>query len=91
MDANGINKMSQLPEPTIGIASARALIDFFQTYNMSPKDLAIRFNVSETLLTEEEQRLPISLYEKIWQLAEQKSADPALGLTMAELYTFEDI
>jgi AraC-like DNA-binding protein len=91
MAANGINKMSQLPEPTIGIASARALIDFFQTYNMSPKDLAIRLNVSETLLTEEEQRLPISLYEKIWQLAEQKSEDPALGLTMAELDTFEDL
>jgi AraC-like DNA-binding protein len=83
--------MSQLPEPTVGIASARALIDFFQTYKMSAKNLADALNVNENLLTEEEQRLPISLYEQMWQLAELKSGDPALGLTMADMDTFEDL
>lgn len=91
MARNGINIMSQYPEPTVGIASARALIDFFQAFKMQPKDLALELNIDECILTEEEQRLPISLYETIWKLALDKSQDPALGLTMAEQDTFEDL
>lgn len=83
--------MSQNPEPTVGIASARALIDFFLNYKMQPKDLALKLGINETLLTEEEQRLPISLYERLWHLAQEVSQDPALGLTMAEQDTFEDL
>lgn len=91
MARNGINIMTHAPEPTVGIASARALIDFFQTFDMSSKDLANNLDVEEALLTEEEQRLPISLYERIWKLAQEKSQDPALGLTMADNDTFEDL
>lgn len=83
--------MPQTPEPTVGIASARALIDFFQTFNMSTKELAKELAVEESILTEEEQRLPISLYEKLWDLAHTKSQDSALGLTMVEHDTFEDL
>lgn len=91
MTRNGISTMSQAPEPTVGIASARALIDFFQTFNMSTKDLASELSVDEAILSEEEQRLPISLYEQIWALAQTKSQDPALGLSMVEHDTFEDL
>lgn len=78
-------------EPTVGLASARALIEYFQTFDMSTEDVADALGIPHQLLTEEEQRLPISLYQRIWQLAIFKSQDSALGLNMALQDTIQDL
>ena len=78
-------------EPTVGLASARAVIEYFQNFNMSIEDLAESLGVDSNLLTEEDQRLPISLYRGIWELAVDVSQDPALGLNMAQEDTIQDL
>ncbi|EAT13699.1 AraC family transcriptional regulator [Bermanella marisrubri] len=83
--------MSSQPEPTIGIASARALIEYYQNFDWSPSDIARHLGCDIALLTEEEQRLPYNLYERIWQLAKELSHDEALGLTIASKDTFADL
>ncbi len=88
----GLNsKMSAYKEPTVGLASARAIIEYFHHFNMDSAKLASELGVSETLLTEEDQRLPLSLYQKIWQLALDKSQIPDLGLRIAQEEGIEDL
>jgi AraC-like DNA-binding protein len=83
--------MTVTKEPTVGLASARAIIDYFQHLNMSPAQLADELNVDEALLTEEDQRLPLSIYQKIWELAVTKSQKPELGLCIAQQESYEDL
>jgi len=83
--------MTSQPEPTIGIASARALIEYYQHFDMMPDDIAKAVQCDLALLTEEEQRLPISLYQRLWTLAKELSKDESLGLTMAAQDTFADL
>lgn len=78
-------------EPTVGLASARAIIDYFHHFEMDVNDLASALKVEPILLTEEDQRLPITLYKAIWSLAIEKSQEPALGLKMALEDSIEDL
>lgn len=78
-------------EPTVGLASARAIIEYFQKFDMTVEDLANELGVDAEVLTEEDQRLPISLYRNIWSLALERSQDPALGLNMAQEDTIQDL
>ncbi len=83
--------MSVSPEPTVGIASARAIIEYFQHFNISPQKLATLLGVNESLLTTEDQRLPISLYHQIWETALEHSKAPELGLLMAQQEGRDDL
>lgn len=83
--------MNATSEPTVGLASARAIIDFFLQFNMDSQALARELNIDETLLTEADQRLPISIYHAIWDLAIQKSQCPELGLSIAQNEGIEDL
>jgi len=85
------NKMSASKEPTVGLASARAIIEYFQHFNMSTAQLAQELKVDESILTEEDQRLPLSLYQEIWHLALDKSQVPELGLRIAQEESSEDL
>ena len=78
-------------EPTVGLASARAIIEYFNNFDMTAEQLAHELNVESCMLTEEDRRLPISLYRRIWSLAIEKSQDPALGLNMAQEDTIQDL
>lgn len=83
--------MHALSEPTVGLASARAIIDFFQQFNMDTKALAAELGVEESVLTEADHRLPISIYHAIWDLAVKKSNRPDIGLTIAQNEGIEDL
>jgi len=83
--------MSVYKEPTVGLASARAIIDYFQHFNMDTAQLAAALNVDESMLIEEDQRLPLSIYQEIWQLALEKSQTPELGLCIAQEDGIEDL
>jgi len=83
--------MNATSEPTVGLASARAIIDFFLQFNMDSQALARELNIDENLLTEADQRLPLSIYHAIWDLAIKKSQCPELGLSIAQNEGIEDL
>ena len=74
--------MNATSEPTVGLASARAIIDFFLQFNMDSQALARELNIDENLLTEADQRLPLSIYHAIWDLAIKMLIEDADGLDM---------
>jgi AraC-like DNA-binding protein len=83
--------MHALSEPTVGLASAQAIIDFFLQFNMDTHALAKELGIEETLLSEADQRLPLSIYHAIWDLAVKKSQCPELGLSIAQNEGIEDL
>ncbi len=76
--------MPALSEPTIGLSSARALIQRFEKYDIDTQQLAARLNIARSLLEENDSRLPISVYTQLWAYAIEISQDPMLGLTLAQ-------
>lgn len=83
--------MHALSEPTVGLASAKAIIDFFQQFNMETKALANELGIEESMLTDADQRLPISVYHAMWDLAVEKSNRNDIGLTIAQNEGIEDL
>lgn len=83
--------MHALTEPTVGLASAQAIIDFFLQFNMDSLALAKELGIDESLITEADQRLPLSIYHSIWDLAIKKSQCPELGLSIAQNEGIEDL
>ncbi len=83
--------MHALSEPTVGLASAQAIIDFFLQFNMDTKALASELGIDEALISEADQRLPLSIYHSIWDLAIKKSQCPELGLSIAQNEGIEDL
>ncbi len=83
--------MHALSEPTVGLASAQAIIDFFLQFNMDTHALAQELGIDEALISEADQRLPISIYHAMWALAIKKSQCPELGLSIAQNEGIEDL
>lgn len=83
--------MNASPEPTVGLASARAVIEYFQHFHISTSQLAKLLDADESLFTDEEKRIPISLYQKIWALIQQKSQSNDIGLIIAQQESMADL
>jgi len=70
-------------EPTVGLPSARALIERFELHGIQKADLANYLHIPVSLLEDEEARLPLSAFHRMWQYIIDVSGDPAIGLTIA--------
>ena len=70
-------------EPTVGLPSARALIERFFQHGISTETLADYLGISVSLLEEEDARLPLSVFHRMWEHILDVSGDPTIGLTIA--------
>lgn len=78
-------------ELLVSASSARTLVSFLQGIDVSDAEMEQKTGIVVADLDKPDQRIPISPYNKLWNFALLKSANPALGLHLGEMVNEEQM